>query len=152
MDMTDLPRVTTNSEAEYVALIAAQVNLCRWIERARKDPHTCTAAAYADPQSLGDRLTRNWQIKAPMHGLRWKEAATSVRSFGCAIFRVRSPRLRPQQAWSRCGVTRSSAGSAISRWAWSPVPLFAELGSFFLQRCIPRAINRSLSARKPTKR
>jgi ribonuclease HI len=55
--LTDLPGVTTNNQAEYVALISALVDLRGRIERARRSPHSYSVAVQTDSQLMGGQAS-----------------------------------------------------------------------------------------------
>jgi ribonuclease HI len=85
----DLPRVTTNNEAEYVAFISALVDLRGRIERAGKSPRNYSVLVHTDSQLLVGQLTQGWKVKAanlrPLVG----EAASLLQAFGrCDLVKV----------------------------------------------------------------
>ena len=88
--LNDLPGVTTNNQAEYVALISALVDLRGRIERAGKSPHSYSVVVHTDSQLLVGQLTQGWQVKAanPSTSLRTglrslvDEAAMLIQTFG----------------------------------------------------------------------
>jgi ribonuclease HI len=80
--LNDLPGVTTNNEAEYVAFISALVDLRGRIERAGKSPRNYSVAVHTDSQLLVGQLTQGWKVKAAnLHPLV-DEAAALMRTFG----------------------------------------------------------------------
>jgi ribonuclease HI len=87
--LTDLPGVTTNNEAEYVAVISALVDLRGRIERAGKNPRNYSVAVHTDSQLVVGQLTRGWQVKAANLRSLVDEAATLIRTFGrCDLVNV----------------------------------------------------------------
>ena len=80
--LNDLPGVTTNNQAEYVALISALVDLRGRIERAGKSPHSYIVVVLTDSQLLVGQLTQGWQVKAANLRSLVDEAATLIRTFG----------------------------------------------------------------------
>jgi ribonuclease HI len=85
----DLPGVTTNNEAEYVALISALVDLRGRIERAGKSPRNYSVAVHTDSQLLVGQLTQGWQVKAANLRSLADEAATLIQTFGrCDLVKV----------------------------------------------------------------
>lgn len=88
--LKDLPGVTTNNQAEYVAFISALVDLRGRIERAGKKPHSYSVTVCTDSQLLVGQLTQGWQVKAanpstPLRtGLRSlvDEAQALIETFG----------------------------------------------------------------------
>ena len=87
--LTDLPGVSTNNEAEYVALISALVDLRGRIERAGKNPRDYTVAVHTDSQLLVGQLTEGWKVKAANLRPLVDEAAELVKTFGrCDLIKV----------------------------------------------------------------
>ena len=87
--LSDLPGVTTNNQAEYVALISALVDLRGRIERAGKSPRSYSVAVHTDSQLLVGQLTQGWQVKATNLRTLVDEAATLIRTFGrCDLIKV----------------------------------------------------------------
>jgi ribonuclease HI len=87
--LADLPGVTTNNEAEYVALISALVDLRGRIERAGKNPRNYSAVVHTDSQLVVGQLTQGWQVKAANLRTLVDEAATLIRTFGrCDLVKV----------------------------------------------------------------
>jgi ribonuclease HI len=87
--LTELPGVTTNNEAEYVALISALVDLRGRIERADKSPRSHSVAVHTDSQLMVGQLTQGWQVKAANLRTLVDEAATLIRTFGrCDLIKV----------------------------------------------------------------
>jgi ribonuclease HI len=87
--LADLPHVTTNNQAEYVALISALVDLRGRIERARKSPRNYSVAVHTDSQLMVGQLTQGWQIKAANLRSLVDEAATLIQTFGrCDLVKV----------------------------------------------------------------
>jgi ribonuclease HI len=87
--LTDLPGVTTNNEAEYVALISALVDLRGRIERAGKSPRSYSVVVHTDSQLLAGQLTQGWQVKAANLRSLVDEAATLIQTFGrCDLVKV----------------------------------------------------------------
>ena len=87
--LDDLPGVTTNNEAEYVAFISALVDLRGRIERARKSPHDYSVVVYTDSQLLIGQLTQGWQVKAANLRPLVDEARSLVQAFGrCDLVKV----------------------------------------------------------------
>jgi ribonuclease HI len=87
--LTDLPGVTTNNQAEYVALISALVDLRGRIERAGKSPRNYSVAVHTDSQLLVGQLTQGWQVKAANLRSLVDEAAALIQSFGrCDLVKV----------------------------------------------------------------
>jgi ribonuclease HI len=87
--LTDLPGVTTNNQAEYIALISALVDLRGRIERAGKSPRSYTVAVHTDSQLLVGQLTQGWQVKAANLRSLVDEAATLIQTFGrCDLVKV----------------------------------------------------------------
>ena len=87
--MTDLPGVTTNNEAEYVALISSLVDLRARIERAGKSPRSYSVAVHTDSQLMVGQLTQGWKIKAANLRPLVDEAAALIQAFGrCALVKV----------------------------------------------------------------
>jgi ribonuclease HI len=85
----DLPGVTTNNEAEYVALISALVDLRGRIERAGKSPRSYSVVVHTDSQLLVGQLTQGWQVKAANLRSLVDEAATLIQTFGrCDLVKV----------------------------------------------------------------
>jgi ribonuclease HI len=88
--LNDLPNVSTNNEAEYVAFISALVDLRGRIERAGKNPRSYSVTVCTDSQLLVGQLTQGWHVKAanpstPLRtGLRSlvDEAKALVETFG----------------------------------------------------------------------
>lgn len=62
--LTDLPGVTTNNQAECVALIFALVDLRGRIKRASKSPRSYSVAVRTDSQLVVGQLTQGCKIKA----------------------------------------------------------------------------------------
>ena len=89
--LNDLPGVTTNNEAEYVALLSALVDLRGRIERAGKSPHSYSVVMHTDSQLLVGQLTRGWQIKAANLRPLVDEAKSLMGAFGCCDL-VKVPR------------------------------------------------------------
>ena len=87
--LTDLPGVTTNNEAEYVALISALVDLRGRIERAGKTPRSYSVVVHTDSQLLIGQLTQGWQVKAANLRPLVDEAASLLAAFGrCDLVKV----------------------------------------------------------------
>ena len=87
--LSDLPGVTTNNEAEYVALISALVDLRGRIERASKSPRNYSVAVHTDSQLLVGQLTQGWQVKAANLRSLVDEARSLVQTFGrCDLVKV----------------------------------------------------------------
>ena len=87
--LSDLPGVTTNNQAEYVALISALVDLRGRIERAGKSPHDYSVAVHTDSQLLVGQLTQGWQVKAVNLRSLVDEARGLVQTFGrCDLVKV----------------------------------------------------------------
>jgi hypothetical protein len=62
--LTGLPGVTTNNQAEYVALISALFDLRGRIRRAGKTPSGYSLLLHTDSQLIVGQLTQGWKIKA----------------------------------------------------------------------------------------
>ena len=89
--LDDLPGVTTNNQAEYVALISALVDLRGRIERAGKRPRSYSVAVHTDSQLLVGQLTQGWQVKAANLRSLVDEARSLIQTFGrCDL--VKTPR------------------------------------------------------------
>ena len=89
--LSDLPGVTTNNQAEYVALISALVDLRGRIERAGKSPHDYSVAVHTDSQLLVGQLTQDWQVKAANLRSLVDEARSLIQTFSrCDL--VKAPR------------------------------------------------------------
>jgi ribonuclease HI len=87
--LTDLPGVTTNNEAEYVAFVSALVDLRGRIERAGKSPRAYSVAARTDSQLLVGQLTQGWQVKSANLRLLVDEANVLMQTFGrCDLVKV----------------------------------------------------------------
>ena len=87
--LSDLPGVTTNNQAEYVALISALVDLRGRIERAGKSPRSYSVAAHTDSQLLVGQLTQGWQVKAANLRSLVDEARSLLQTFGrCDLVKV----------------------------------------------------------------
>jgi ribonuclease HI len=87
--LTDLPNVTTNNQAEYVALISALVNLRRRIERAGKSSHSYGVVVHTDSQLLVGQLTQGWQVKAANPRPLAENAKSLAQAFGrCDLVKV----------------------------------------------------------------
>jgi ribonuclease HI len=87
--LTDLPGVTTNNEAEYVALLSALVDLRGRIERAGKSPRNYSVVVHTDSQLLVGQLTQGWKIKAANLRPLVDEAAALIQAFGpCDLVKV----------------------------------------------------------------
>jgi ribonuclease HI len=87
--LNNLPHVTTNNQAEYVALISALVDLRGRIERAGKNPRSYSVAVYTDSQLVVGQLTQGWQVKAANLRPLVDEAKTLVAAFGrCDLVKV----------------------------------------------------------------
>jgi ribonuclease HI len=87
--LNDLPGVTTNNQAEYVALISALVDLRGRIERAGKSPHSYSVVVHTDSQLLVGQLTQGWQVKAANLRSLVDEAAMLIQAFGrCDLVKV----------------------------------------------------------------
>jgi ribonuclease HI len=87
--LTDLPHVTTNNEAEYVALISALVDLRGRIERAGKNPRDYSVTVHTDSQLVVGQLTQGWQIKAANLRSLVDEARCLLQTFGrCDLVKV----------------------------------------------------------------
>jgi ribonuclease HI len=80
--LNDLPNVSTNNQAEYVALISALVDLRGRIERAGKNPRNYDVAVHTDSQLMIGQLTQGWKIKAANLRPLVDEAATLIQAFG----------------------------------------------------------------------
>ena len=86
---TDLPGVTTNNEAEYVALISALVDLRGRIERAGKSPLNYNVVVHTDSQLVVGQLTQGWKVKAANLRPLVDEAISLMQSFGrCDLVKV----------------------------------------------------------------
>ena len=87
--LTDLPGVTTNNQAEYVALISALVDLRGRIERAGKSPRSYSVVVHTDSQLLVGQLTQGWQVKAANLRPLVDEATALIQTFGrCDLVKV----------------------------------------------------------------
>jgi ribonuclease HI len=87
--LRDLPGVTTNNEAEYVAFISALVDLRGRIERARKSPGSYSVAVHTDSQLLVGQLIQGWQVKAANLRPLVDEAISLMQAFGrCDLVKV----------------------------------------------------------------
>ena len=87
--LSDLPGVTTNNQAEYVALISALVDLRGRIERAGKSPRSYSVAVHTDSQLLVGQLTQGWQVKAANLRSLVDEARSLLQTFGrCDLVKV----------------------------------------------------------------
>ena len=87
--LLDLPGVTTNNQAEYVALISALVDLRGRIDRAGKNPRNYSVVVYTDSQLMVGQLTEGWQVKAANLRPLVDEAATLIQAFGrCDLVKV----------------------------------------------------------------
>ncbi len=86
---SDLPGVTTDNQAEYVAIISALVDLRGRIERAGKSPRSYSVVVHTDSQLLVGQLTQGWQVKAANLRTLVDEAATLIQTFGrCDLVKV----------------------------------------------------------------
>ena len=87
--LADLPGVTTNNQAEYVALISALVDLRGRIERAGKSPRSYSVAVHTDSQLMVGQLTQGWQVKAANLRSLVDEARSLLQTFGrCDLVKV----------------------------------------------------------------
>ena len=87
--LTRLPGVTTNNQAEYVALISALVDLRGRIERAGKSPRNYSVVVHTDSQLMVGQLTQGWQVKSSNLRLLVDEAAALIQTFGsCDLVKV----------------------------------------------------------------
>jgi ribonuclease HI len=87
--LNDLPGVTTNNEAEYVALISALVDLRGRIERAGKSPRSYSVGVNTDSQLMVGQLTLGWKVKAANLRPLVDEAKTLMAAFGrCDLVKV----------------------------------------------------------------
>lgn len=87
--LNDLPGVTTNNEAEYVAFISALVDLRGRIERAGKNPRSYSVTVCTDSQLLVGQLTLDWQVKAANLRSLVDEAKALVETFSrCDVTKV----------------------------------------------------------------
>ena len=87
--LNDLPGVTTNNEAEYVALISALVDLRGRIERAGQNPRNYSVVVHTDSQLLVGQLTQGWKSKAANLRPLVDEAAALIQAFGhCDLVKV----------------------------------------------------------------
>lgn len=87
--LDNLPGVTTNNEAEYVAFISALVDLRGRIERAGKSPRDYSVAIYTDSQLVVGQLTQDWKVKATNLRPLVEEAVVLMRTFGrCDLVKV----------------------------------------------------------------
>jgi ribonuclease HI len=87
--LTDLPGVTTNNQAEYIALISALIDLRGRIERADKSPRSYSVVVYTDSQLMVGQLTQGWQVKAASLRSLVDEAAALMQTFGrCDLVKV----------------------------------------------------------------
>ena len=87
--LNDLPGVTTNNEAEYVALISALVDLRGRIERAGKSPRDYSVAVHTDSHLMVGQLTQGWQVKAANLRPLVDEAQALLQAFGhCRLVKV----------------------------------------------------------------
>ena len=87
--LNDLPGVTTNNEAEYVALISALVDLRGRIERAGKSPLNYNVVVHTDSQLVVGQLTQGWKVKAANLRPLVDEAISLMQSFGrCDLVKV----------------------------------------------------------------
>jgi ribonuclease HI len=87
--LNDLPGVTTNNQAEYVALISALVDLRGRIERAGRNPRSYSVAVHTDSQLMVGQLAQGWKIKASNLRPLVDEAAALIHAFGrCDLVKV----------------------------------------------------------------
>jgi ribonuclease HI len=87
--LTDMPGVTTNNEAEYVAFISALVDLRGRIERAGKSPRSYSVVVQTDSQLMIGHLTQGWQVKAANLRPLVDEAKSLIQTFGrCDLVKV----------------------------------------------------------------
>ena len=87
--LRDLPGVTTNNQAEYVAVISALVDLRGRIEQARKSPRSYSVVVHTVSQLLVGQLTQGWQVKAANLRPLVDEAAALIQAFGrCDLVKV----------------------------------------------------------------
>jgi ribonuclease HI len=87
--LTELPGVTTNNEAEYVAFISALVDLRGRIERAGKNPRSYSMSVRTDSQLLVAQLTQGWQVKSANLRPLVDEAKVLMQTFGrCDLIKV----------------------------------------------------------------
>ena len=87
--LTRLPGVTTNNQAEYVALISALVDLRGRIERAGESPRNYSVVVHTDSQLMVGQLTQGWQVKSSNLRLLVDEAAALIQTFGsCDLVKV----------------------------------------------------------------
>jgi ribonuclease HI len=92
--LRDLPGVTTNNQAEYVAPISALVDLRGRIERAGKSARSYSVAVHTDSQLVIGQLTQGWKVKAVNLRPSWTRQPRLSRPLAAVI-----PRLRSGQAW-----------------------------------------------------
>ena len=87
--LNDLPNVSTNNQAEYVAFISALVDLRGRIERAGKNPRSYSVAVHTDSQLLVGQLTQGWQVKAANLRPLVDQARMLLQTFGrCDVVKV----------------------------------------------------------------
>lgn len=87
--LDDLPGVTTNNEAEYVAFISALMDLRGRIERAGKRPRDYSVVVHTDSQLLVGHLTQGWKVNAANLRSLVDNAAVLMRTFGrCDLVKV----------------------------------------------------------------
>jgi ribonuclease HI len=87
--LADLPGVTTNNQAEYVALISALVDLRGRIERAGMKPPNYHVVVHTDSQLLVGQLTQDWKVKAANLRPLVDEAGLLMQTFGrCDLVKV----------------------------------------------------------------
>jgi len=87
--LDDLPGVTTNNQAEYVAFISALVDLRGRIERAGKHPRDYSVVLHTDSQLLVGQLTQGWKVNAANLRSLVDNAAVLVQTFGrCDLVKV----------------------------------------------------------------
>lgn len=87
--LNDLPGVTTNNEAEYVALISALVDLRGRIERAGQNPRNYSVVVHTDSQLMVGQLTQGWQVKSANLRPLVDEATALIQTFGrCDLVKV----------------------------------------------------------------
>jgi ribonuclease HI len=87
--LDDLPGVTTNNEAEYVAFISALVDLRGRIERAGKRPRDYSVVVRTDSQLLVGQLTQGWKVNAANLRSLVDNAAVLMQTFGrCDLIKV----------------------------------------------------------------
>jgi ribonuclease HI len=87
--LSDLPGVTTNNQAEYVALISALVDLRGLLPARSIRPRSYSVAVHTDSQLLVGQLTQGWQVKAANLRSLVDEARSLVQTFSrCDLVKV----------------------------------------------------------------